>query len=438
MSAKRPLLSEDPSSSSSSKRPRTRSSVPNLPPTPDDLFSVAESATPSRLPSVENKAPAGPANPGIIRNRDNGALLRLPPDSDALETFANLRRDCNLSDEEAFLKFIATYDVPLSTLNRISTIKLPASFSNVKYTDIAPYTWLDPDAKGRDIRQLDTFRSRIPLDIARKILSDVNDAMLQYGRMASHDNEEARSRFIASFFPQIVCLFGSAVVNKPEGILDAEFTKRGRIEHHFYALNSVSIVFIEVKKTYVFGKGRLDMIAQVLAECAACDYTNLKTRHWVPILAILCDGEKFDFLVYDSGIKSVYASEMVTGVVDMKSDPDLFLSSLKKTTEYIFDYFLMAYINGLRSFGHKSELAAAQSKSKKRKSTEKGMDALAKAEYAHMLCREAAELAKGGKFEEAEETAARGIIVLKDSVLQVPDVNLERITEWDEEVMMKA
>src|ERR1700722_9206121 len=33
-------------------------------------------------------------------------------------------------------------------------------------------------------------------------------------------------------------------------------------------MNSVSIVFIEVKKTYVMGNGRLDVIAQVLAECA--------------------------------------------------------------------------------------------------------------------------------------------------------------------------
>jgi hypothetical protein len=158
----------------------------------------------------------------------------------------------------------------------------------------------------------------------------------------------------------------------------------------------------------------------------------------VPILAILCDGEKFEFLVYDSGLKSVYSSEMVTGVMDMKGDPDLFLSSLKKTTEYIFDYFLMAYINGLRSFGHKSDLAAAQSRSQKRKSTEKWMDALAKAEYAHMLCREAAELACEEMFEKAEETAERGITMLQESVLGVPDVRLQKITEWNKEVAMKA
>jgi hypothetical protein len=65
-----------------------------------------------------------------------------------------------------------------------------------------------------------------------------------------------------------VSLFGCAIINNPEGLLEAEFTKKGRIEYHFCSMNSVSIVFIEVKKTYVMGKGRLDVIAQVLAECA--------------------------------------------------------------------------------------------------------------------------------------------------------------------------
>ena len=63
-----------------------------------------------------------------------------------------------------------------------------------------------------------------------------------------------------------MCLFGSKVTNKLEGLLDAEFIKRGRIEHHFYAMGTVSIVFIEVKKHYATGRQKLDVIAQVLAE----------------------------------------------------------------------------------------------------------------------------------------------------------------------------
>jgi hypothetical protein len=58
----------------------------------------------------------------------------------------------------------------------------------------------------------------------------------------------------------------------------------------------------------------------------------------------------------------------------------------------------MAYINGLRSFGYRSEMAAAQTKSKKSESTGKWKDALARAERAHLLCREAAELARKGKL----------------------------------------
>jgi hypothetical protein len=63
----------------------------------------------------------------------------------------------------------------------------------------------------------------------------------------------------------------------------------------------------------------------------ACDYLNSKLRHWVPVLAILCDGEKFEFMVYDSGNKSIYASGMAAGVADIRNDPDLLVPSLKKS-----------------------------------------------------------------------------------------------------------
>jgi len=68
----------------------------------------------------------------------------------------------------------------------------------------------------------------------------------------------------------------------------------------------------------------------------------------------------------------------------------------------------MAYINGLRSFGH------AQTISKKRESSGNWKDALASVELAQFLCREAAELARKGKIEEAEESAIRGINELKE------------------------
>jgi hypothetical protein len=119
------------------------------------------------------------------------------------------------------------------------------------------------------------------------------------------------------------------------------------------------------------------------------------------------------------------------GVVDLTNKPEFLIPTLRDSnvvnrlppfntdsfllaTEYLFDYFLMGYINGLRSFGHRSELAAKRSRTKKRESTGKWMDALTRAEHAHWLCRKAAELAREGKFKEAEECATRGIDELKE------------------------
>jgi hypothetical protein len=115
-------------------------------------------------------------------------------------------------------------------------------------------------------------------------------------------------------------------------------------------MKSVSIVFIEVKKVQTLGRARLDVVAQVLVESIgkldfillqlpifttllimlACDYANSKLRHWVPILAILCDGANFEFLVYDSGIKSVYSSGLIIGVVDVRSSSHLLGPSIKR------------------------------------------------------------------------------------------------------------
>ena len=83
----------------------------------------------------------------------------------------------------------------------------------------------------------------------------------------------------------------------------------------------------------------------------------------------------------------------------------------------------MAYINGLRSSGQRSQLRAARSKSKKREFTGRWIDALARAEHAHWLCRTAAELAHNEKFEEAEEIATRGINELKERSVSTQFLN---------------
>lgn len=80
----------------------------------------------------------------------------------------------------------------------------------------------------------------------------------------------------------------------------------------------------------------------------------------------------------------------------------------------------MAYINGIRAFGDRS---MKLSQAKKRLSTEKWMDALALAEKAHWLLREAAIAAKDGKLEEAEKMADDGLTELKSRSV-IPNISL--------------
>jgi hypothetical protein len=111
------------------KRARTQSSVqaPDFLPTPNDTHSVTDSRSSADVLS-------GPANPGVVRDRSKGVLSRLPPDSDVIDIFARLKSDGNLSDEEALLKFITTYDVSLSLLNEISSNVYPAPFVANSFT----------------------------------------------------------------------------------------------------------------------------------------------------------------------------------------------------------------------------------------------------------------------------------------------------------------
>ena len=116
--SKRSRSSEDPPPR---KQARPRSSAqPQSLPTPDDALSVADSAAPPTS-HAEEKVPAGPPNPGVVRTRHQGVLSRLPPDTDVLDAFAQLRRDNNLSDEQAFMRLITTYNVSMATLNQISS-----------------------------------------------------------------------------------------------------------------------------------------------------------------------------------------------------------------------------------------------------------------------------------------------------------------------------
>jgi hypothetical protein len=104
------------------------------------------------------------------------------------------------------------------------------------------------------------------MSLFRSILKDIRATDMQFGSINEHDNEAARCSYLAGVFSRIVCLFKKRIVNKPEQKLVGGVATRGEIEYQYVALNSIIVVFIEVKKEYMSGKNLLNQIAQVMAE----------------------------------------------------------------------------------------------------------------------------------------------------------------------------
>jgi uncharacterized protein YbgA (DUF1722 family) len=71
------------------------------------------------------------------------------------------------------------------------------SFSNIKFRDIAEFVGLEHEQKLKDLGTFNLYRSRIPTQLSRSIVEDIDVLMIQYGPLPDQKNEETRSRFLA-------------------------------------------------------------------------------------------------------------------------------------------------------------------------------------------------------------------------------------------------
>lgn len=86
------------------------------------------------------------------------------------------------------------------------------SFSKVMYDDVAPHVGLQPWNGLQDIETFRLHRSRIPTDVFKAIVTDLDVMLMQYGPLPEHETEEARSRF---FSPVRVILFSYGIESSP-------------------------------------------------------------------------------------------------------------------------------------------------------------------------------------------------------------------------------
>lgn len=349
-------------------------------------------------------------------------------------------------------RLMTQFDIDPTLLADAAEDVAGVSFSKVTYAEAAPLVGLDPDLELQDISTFEIHRSRIPTDLFKSIVVDMDVMMVQYGPPHVHKTEEARSRFFSPIFNHLVKQFTFMLRNNPETIITGRIGTRGRIEYFFKAFGAVAILCIEMKLRVGNEEERLDAVAQVIAECDGCDLNNAKRTFSLPILCILSDGLTFEFFKFEraESVSSFFRGcfpgdpePLQHGLTlpDPKTadTPLPFILQLRCVCETIFDTMLSAYIFALRAYRDRSG-STDKREGVKRPSFDGWDQALKFAEDALETFRNAETQRKDGDVDSADASVLEGLRLLHESTGAVSTVYKSKLfmTGWDEDAVKKA
>ncbi|KAF8490024.1 hypothetical protein F5888DRAFT_1869455 [Russula emetica] len=105
---------------------------------------------------------------------------------------------------------------------------IDASLSSVHYEDIAPFVGLQPDLNMTDIKTFALHRSRIPTALFKSIVQDIDVMLVQYGPPIEHERKKRHP--------------SSCLQNLPESTIERRATTKRRVEYHFQAIGSISVL----------------------------------------------------------------------------------------------------------------------------------------------------------------------------------------------------
>ena len=226
--------------------------------------------------------------------------------------------------------------------------------------------------------------------------------------------------------------------NNPQTIIDSRIGTRGRIEY-FKAFGAVAILCIEMKLSVGNVAGRLNAIAQVIAECdgkpgaledllvltstLGCDVNNNKRGFSLPILCILSDGVTFEFFKFErNGSSSSFLRGCFPGdpillqrglTLPTTDSPLPFILQLRCVCETVFDVMLSAYIHALNTY-HGRSASAGTSKGVKRPSLDNWDRALKFAGDALATFRRAETHREDGDIDSADNSVLEGLRLLHE------------------------
>lgn len=239
--------------------------------------------------------------------------------------------------------------------------------------------------------------------------------------------------------------FGFGFKNLPELITEGRITTKDRIEYHFMAFGSVSVLVVDIKFKIGHLEERLNAIAQVIAECdgevaflpmhnvgsyvipfefIACDWNNAMQGFDVPVFGILCDGNSFEFFSFDG---STSPPSFTRGCLPgdppefrrglrlsdfTLTGPAQFICELRQICEIIFDLFMRSYLSSLMEFRKRSKRRGKEEQ-KPENSLPRWDEASRHAKEAVDKFRDAEGMRQGQLIDDANATVEKAMEALK-------------------------
>ncbi|KAF8325768.1 uncharacterized protein EI90DRAFT_3146606 [Cantharellus anzutake] len=295
------------------------------------------------------------------------------------------------------------------------------NFSKSIYQKVAPSVGLHPFGELNDIGTFEIHRCRIPTNLFKSIVMDMDNMLIEYGAPFDHETDTARSRFISPIFNHLVSQFTFMLRNHPKNML-ATVGAKDHIGNFYKIFGAVAIISVEMMHARRNSEERLKGIAQIMVESNGCDLENYARGFSLPIHCIFHNGPSFEFFKFEStpnptflrgcfqGDPKPYRQGVWLEDLGTLETPLPFVLQLRCVCETIFDVMLSAYIAGLKAgYNHSKNEGKTEGSS-----FDEWDRALRSAERAQATFRKAEVQRQEGNIVSADATVDEALLALQE------------------------
>ncbi|KAK6503754.1 hypothetical protein TWF481_008758 [Arthrobotrys musiformis] len=344
--------------------------------------------------------------------------------------------------EARLLNFLDIYDTPEADLEKLAAQYLPFGFAKITFPTIARFLGI---RRVEEIQYLRIYRSRVNIHYFDVFQDSFLKRSYKYGIDKAFEDPSLRGVLVVELLYELTGMLPLLEFNPGSALGGGIGYPSARAkEAVFVSLGVKGLVYVAVDHK-AEKKNDSDGAARLLAELSVCDYKNIRAGKWTPMLGILSDGYKFQFWVYSSAARKIWASHWIPGFNgSVLNDMEGFLISLKIVVEYLYDFFIMMVFNTMRIGVREVHRAAADDRMNRELAEDAGLAVLAlnRCGEGHSRARKAENMRSNDEIQEAERE------VMDASKFMVPSleywlgtIKVEKLPpndEWDRNPILRA